>query len=959
MKKIISILLIIVTTLISLLLFFYVIVQHGTIGNKQDNIVRANQHTHHVLRQSSKITREQALIKSINRLAPQKTPLKIPGDLLTNLAHNIEIKVQLTSKTKNNCHLLGAAGNLCYSSRIFIRNTGNFNITGHNWKLYLYSIRRILSVDNLYVNKYPSIYNLNGILNNKPLDTGGRFNLKFITGGLYEITPTKRFKMFERQSTTLINLTTEFQNISLTDVVPWWFFSVNGKLAPVSNMTNSSSPNNYVINTSTIPKSIMPHARYATNKKYDKTITTITKNSIIPTAKEIKYTSTQPTDIQGVALHIKGLSPASIKAIKAYLAEQHIKISKNGLPVFGDVNPDLMSKNYQEKESYSINTTTEKATIHGYDQQGLFYGLISFIQSIDAKNSSFLTSSIQDTPRYHHREQHIDIARHFHSVGTIKKMLHEMAFLKLNVLHLVIDNDEAWRLEIPGIPELTDVGSRICLDMTESQCLLPQLGIPLPTFNKAQYYTAEQYKDLIRYAHAHFITIIPEIDVPAHERAAVVSMEARYRKYKDTNPKLANEYRLFDPEDNTKVLTVQFYGENSFVNPAVKGTANFLDKVIGEITKMHSEAGVPLDVLHVGGDTVFNFMSTNAFTTKYEDNSKGLLNYTLNKPPLSSSPQIQKIVGSDNADDILSVFIDTLSAATKKHKIPRIQAWSQDNKILRIYHESKGLQVNFWFPMSSDIQERLLNVANNGVKIIMSMPDYTNFDFKYENNLAERGYYWASNNNSVFKLFSYMPDNLPANAEVFGAKDGSPIKVMGRFENPKVFGISAQLWSETLYTDQNIDYMLYPRMVALAQKAWHKNKWEPKYIPLRTYETGRTHIVDQKALHASFNRFINTLYYKLLPRYDKLHINYRVPPPGAMIRNKVLSANSEIPNLSIEYSFDKIIWHKYMGKTAMENHTTVYLRSPNFSGDRYGRIVTVKANDPNFDSSLYEMSPQD
>ena len=85
-----------------------------------------------------------------------------------------------------------------------------------------------------------------------------------------------------------------------------------------------------------------------------------------------------------------------------------------------------------------------------------------------------------------------------------------MALYKLNVLHLSLTNDEGWRLAIPGLEELTDVGSRRCYDLTETRCLLTQLGSgPAPEEKKRDYYTREEYVEILKYAKERNVKVLP------------------------------------------------------------------------------------------------------------------------------------------------------------------------------------------------------------------------------------------------------------------------------------------------------------------------------------------------------------------------------------------------------------------------------------------------------------------
>lgn len=183
-----------------------------------------------------------------------------------------------------------------------------------------------------------------------------------------------------------------------------------------------------------------------------------------------------------------------------------------------------------------------------------------------------------------------------------------MSAYKLNKFHFHLSDDEGWRIEIPGLPELTDVGSQRCHDLTETTCLLPQLGSGPESNNLGSgYFTRADYIDILKYAKARQIDVIPEIDIPAHARAAVVSMEARYNNLmKQGKEKEANEFRLVDPTDDSNTTSVQFYERKSYLNPCLDSSKHFVDKVIGEMAKMHKEAGMPLTTWHFGGDEAKN-----------------------------------------------------------------------------------------------------------------------------------------------------------------------------------------------------------------------------------------------------------------------------------------------------------------------------------------------------------------
>lgn len=257
-------------------------------------------------------------------------------------------------------------------------------------------------------------------------------------------------------------------------------------------------------------------------------------------------------------------------------------------------------------ESYTLAITTRGTTITGSSAIGLFHGFVSFVGLLDVTNSTRMTlkeMTVYDKPRFDYRGHQVDVARNFRSKEAIMNTIDAMALWKLNVMHLALTNDEGWRLEIPGLEELTTIGSKRCFDLNEDTCLLTQLGSG-PDAKEQQYYSREDYMDILKYAQERNVKVIPEFNMPAHARAAVVSMEARAKKGDPT-------YRLTDPDDETHLLTIQFYDRTSIINPCLDTSVRFVEKLVAEVKQMHDEAGVPLDSYHFGGvsEVTHNFFS--------------------------------------------------------------------------------------------------------------------------------------------------------------------------------------------------------------------------------------------------------------------------------------------------------------------------------------------------------------
>ncbi|OWW04542.1 beta-N-acetylhexosaminidase [Rhizobium sp. R72] len=235
-------------------------------------------------------------------------------------------------------------------------------------------------------------------------------------------------------------------------------------------------------------------------------------------------------------------------------------------------------------EAYRLGFSNTQITLSFADAAGRQYGLTSLAQLLHgARNQSqtflFPTSgTIADRPRYGWRGCHLDVSRQFYPKADIRRLIDILAWLKLNIFHWHLTDDEAWRLEIKAYPELTTTGALRGPD----QPLLPQLG------NSAEavggYYSQDDVRDIVGHASKLNVEIVPEIDIPGHSTATLTAL-----------PDLADGQEA--PES---YHSVQGYPNNA-LNPAVPLTYEFLEKVLDEMVELF-----PCAYLHIGGDEVAN-----------------------------------------------------------------------------------------------------------------------------------------------------------------------------------------------------------------------------------------------------------------------------------------------------------------------------------------------------------------
>ncbi|MFP5226838.1 MAG: beta-N-acetylhexosaminidase, partial [Acidobacteriota bacterium] len=210
-----------------------------------------------------------------------------------------------------------------------------------------------------------------------------------------------------------------------------------------------------------------------------------------------------------------------------------------------------------EDESYSLDVTSQGAHLHAATDVGAIRGLETLLQLVqgDARGFWIPSVSIQDQPRFRWRGLMIDVGRHFEPVSVIERTLDGMAQVKMNVFHWHLSDDQGFRIESKIYPKLTGMGS------------------------DGQYYTQEQAREVVAYARARGIRVVPEFDIPGHSTSWVVGY-----------PELASGPGPFSIERRFGVF-------DPVLDPTRESTYEFLDKFIGEMSDIFPDA-----YMHIGGD---------------------------------------------------------------------------------------------------------------------------------------------------------------------------------------------------------------------------------------------------------------------------------------------------------------------------------------------------------------------
>ena len=184
-----------------------------------------------------------------------------------------------------------------------------------------------------------------------------------------------------------------------------------------------------------------------------------------------------------------------------------------------------ISPNITESEGYVLTINKKGVTIAGGSAAGVFYGIQTLRKSLASIDKAAATSSIfhlpssiiTDAPRFSWRGMHLDCSRHFWSVDFVKKFIDLLALHNMNVFHWHLTDDQGWRIEIKKWPKLTEVGSQRSGTIIGTNSDLDD-GIPY-----GGYYTQAELREVVAYAAARHIIIVPEIDMPGHMLAALTA----------------------------------------------------------------------------------------------------------------------------------------------------------------------------------------------------------------------------------------------------------------------------------------------------------------------------------------------------------------------------------------------------------------------------------------------------
>ncbi|WP_405577801.1 beta-N-acetylhexosaminidase [Streptomyces sp. NBC_01190] len=373
-------------------------------------------------------------------------------------------------------------------------------------------------------------------------------------------------------------------------------------------------------------------------------------------------------------------------------------------------------------EGYQLTTTTSGVVIRANQSAGLFHGVQTLLQLLPPAVMSSTAQSgpwtvpggtVLDYPRYAYRGAMLDVARHFFTVAQVKRYIDELSLYKVNYLHMHLSDDQGWRIAINSWPNLATHGGST------------QVG-----GGAGGYYTQADYSAIVAYATAHYITVVPELDMPGHTNAALSS------------------YAQLNCNGVAPALYTGTSVGFSSLCVALPVTYTFIDQVVGELAAL-----TPGPYLNIGGDEA------------------------------SSTP------AADYA-----TFVNHVQQIVASHG-KTVVGWHD------ITHATPlpSTVAQFWGTGTTD--SATAAAAANGTKVIMSPANRAYLDMKYTNS-TPLGQTWAGL------------------IEVNKAYDWNPGAYLSGVGESSVLGVEAPLWTETIVTSANIDYMAFPRLPALAELGW-------------------------------------------------------------------------------------------------------------------------------------------
>lgn len=510
----------------------------------------------------------------------------------------------------------------------------------------------------------------------------------------------------------------------------------------------------------------------------------------------------------GSKIIISGPDGYELEYLKQKLATATGRKVSVGSPKSAHIVLSLSTTNLPQlgSEGYQLQVTARKITVTANQKKGIWYGIQTILQLFPAEIESIEPLAlaewsipcveIEDYPRMQWRGLMLDVSRHFFTVDEVKRHIDSMLKYKYNLLHLHLTDDEGWRMEIKSYPKLTEVGAW----RVQKTGHHGKFSNPLPDEPKTYggFYTQNDLKELIRYAAERHIDILPEIDVPGHSLAAVVS----YPELSCTEGAEKYMVRAGEPIiDWSKGSPPHSFVDNTLC-PANEKVYEFLDKVFQEVAAIF-----PFPYIHVGGDeAAHNFWKINPAINELMQR-ENLQNYT--QVQAYFEKRVEKIIRSKGKkmmgwDEILGGELDKETA---------LMCWRD--------------------------KDYAVKASKSGHLVVMSPTSHVYIDQRQADLATE-----TQMNRAIRLNRTYQFDPVPEGADA-----------------EFILGGQANLWTENVYTFRQIEYQTWPRGFAVAESLWsppEKKNWT-HFVAKTEQHFKRLEAAEVKYSPAIYDPIVNVL----------------------------------------------------------------------------------------------------
>jgi hexosaminidase len=414
-----------------------------------------------------------------------------------------------------------------------------------------------------------------------------------------------------------------------------------------------------------------------------------------------------------------------------------------------------------QDESYYLKISEHGGSVRAETTAGVYRALTTVRQILntvgaDRAEPRIGPLEVSDSPRYRWRGLSFDVARSFFDVAQVKRVVDVLAFYKFNVLHLHLTDDQGWRIEIPSLPRLTEIGGQRAF-----------------RDHPAGYYSTDDFAEIVGYAAARFITVVPEIDMPGHAAAAIAA-------YPHLAPPDA-------PQDRPSNL----------LDPDGPGVMEFVRAVLTELAGQS-----PGPYLHIGGDEAFG-MPADAYR-RFVEQARGIVR-ALGKTPVTWQEAAETDLAPGDPLQHWLAFDPAIEQALTTGEVGEVslpEGFEIPVDLLPQIVESMRTS-----------RAALTGAIERGARVILSPASHLYLD---------RPYLEHSINAEQNRLRDEVGLSLYPRASVSDAFGWDPGAALADLADPaaSVLGVEATVWSETIATREELEFMLLPRLAGVAERAW-------------------------------------------------------------------------------------------------------------------------------------------